>query len=801
MCIVRVVCLCLVAAITRRGKESAGSRPARDATMDDELSRMSDEDGGFPGSAVIEGGNLDSGSKTREIRSPAPKTRSLSDGGGTPTLSPSPQIFKSARPHSKDDIGIRDKERKESTDAVRGVPIPVVPSTPTRAGFPMRGLALQLPPRTTSPGPGQQSTATASAAGSGAAYITQAPLSPKLDHSHIYASPTTNILPRRSRGLDFSRAATSLHHSTLADQASPDSSPTIGSRAMNIPGRRNGEYGTMEQTTTSLWSMMGNQERERMHISSSLGSNAHMMSDSSSSSDDDDLMDEDMDEAYVTTPMAPKMGPSGTVHPMHSAPWLPGGSPAVNSLLSFQQRQRQRKQHRKKMRAPAGLGFGSPATTATTNMSNMSKSPPGNMAVPKDLGTSHARRESISWAANQLHISGSESDDNLNKQHDGVDSPSRPSVIRRPVTRRGNLLPKTKGFARIRAALAEESAPIETEVRREAEVVRQVLESDMELEPRPPVAAHHYPPVTPVTATLSSPNLATHDSFDEVGDDTMMVDSTAVPLNNGLGFTAGPPGATFKQQVLKNSKGKMFWDTFSESSITSSTNNSVPRTTPPPHPYLGPPRGSSSGISIEDINMDSPSASSNGTSQTPFLLPGGAGNLATTSSSGNGTPQPLASQGSGSGSGAITAAGGGNPSAPGPPTAAEITRRINSKRRRDDDFDPVSIKRRAVSPGMSVQNSPIMQSPLQRDLAPWGSRPSSVGGDTTTNFNMNTGAKSGSGAPSENGSGGTPGNTQPGAGGSNTTTNNRVIAIPSGKRIGFQGMVDTNDGITRLSIE
>ena len=110
-------------------------------------------------------------------------------------MSPSPQIFKSVRPQSKDDIGIRDKERKESTDSMRGVPIPAVPSTPTRAGFPMRGLALQLPPRTTSPGPTQQSTATAaSASGSGAAYITQAPLSPKLDHSHIYASPTTNIL-------------------------------------------------------------------------------------------------------------------------------------------------------------------------------------------------------------------------------------------------------------------------------------------------------------------------------------------------------------------------------------------------------------------------------------------------------------------------------------------------------------------------------------------------------------------------------------------------------------------------------
>ncbi|KAK3316415.1 hypothetical protein B0H66DRAFT_294129 [Apodospora peruviana] len=742
--------------------------------MDDELSRMSDGDGEYMESAVIDGAKIEELATTARrdnIRSPLTKTRSLSDGGGTPALSPSPHIFESssARPQSKDDIGIRDKDHME-----RGTP--PVPSTPTRAGFPIRGLALQLPRRDPT-SPAQQSTSSAS----GSSNIRDAPLSPKLDHSHIYASPT-NILPRRSRGLDFSRAATSLHHSTLANQASPDSSPTIGSRAMNIPGRRNGEYANAEQSTSSLWTVMGN--HERLHISSSLGSNNHMASSSSSSDDDDDLMDEDMDEAYVTTPQAPRMSTPSSAHPMHSAPWMPSGLLAVNSPLSFQQRQRQRKQPKKKLRTLLGLGFNSTAAAAN---SNMSKSPPGNM-VGKDMSNAHARRESISWAANQLHISGSESDENLKRQHDGVDSPSRPGVIRRAVTRRGSLLPKTKGFARIRAALAEESAPVETEVRREAEVVRQVLESDMNLEPRP----HTAHSVT--TTALSSPNLTSHDNLDEGSEDAMMVD--------GLGL-AGPTttSSTFNQQVIKNSKGKVFWDTFSESS-----NNSASRTTPPPPSYLNLPRGSSSGLSLEDINMDSPSASSNGTSsQNPFLFPiGGGGNATatTTSSSGNGTPQPHnASQGSGSGSGgggAVSGAAGG-----GPPSAAEITRRINSKRRRDDDFDPVSFKRRAVSPGMSVHNSPIMQSPLQRDMAPWGSRPGSVGGDTVAAAaaaaaaNSNNAMRPGSGAPSENGS------LSNGHQQQQQQQQNRVIAIPSGnlKRIGFQGMVDTNDGITRLSIE
>ncbi|KAK0704147.1 hypothetical protein B0T21DRAFT_455483 [Apiosordaria backusii] len=604
------------------------------------------------------------------FRSPLSKTRSLSDGGGTPKLSPSPYIVEANRRQSKDDIAIRDKD----TD-IAALRLP--PSTPVRAGFPMRGLSLQMPPTDPSSPAAQQQ----------AGYVKQAPLSPKLDHSHIYASPT-NILPRRSRGLDFSRAATSLHHSTLANQASPDSSPTIGSRAMNIPTRRNGDHG-VDHTPSSHWGVMGNQER--MQISSSVGSTNHVMSDSSSSSDEDDFMDEDMEEAYIMTPQASKTG-MGHMGVGSSAPWMPG-SPAVNNFLSFQQRQRQRKQSKKKMRGPLGLGFHSPAASGA-----ISKSPPNNLINSRDLP--HTRRESISWAANQLHISGNESDGQL----EGLDSPSRPSIVRRAVTRRGNLLPKTKGFARIRAALAEEGAPIETEFRREAEVVRQVRESDMDLEPRLP------PPISAATTALSSPNLDSQTHPDEMmPDDAMMIEgpaSNSNPNNNPLGLSP----ATFKQQVLKNSKRKIFWDTFSESS----SSNTAPRTTTPPPPSFVT-RASSSGLSLDDVNMDSPSSNGASQSQNPFVLP-----QTTTSSSGHGTPhQPPG--------GTI-------------PTAAEITRRINSKRRRgDDDFDPVSIKRRAVSPGMSAHGSPVMQSPLQRENAPWGSlslgpaitqgsRPGSVGG-------------------------------------------------------------------------
>ncbi|KAG5663371.1 hypothetical protein KAF25_001307 [Fusarium avenaceum] len=592
-------------------------------------------------------------------RSPLTKTRSMSDGGGTPSrLSPSPRIVEASRRTSKDDTSI---------------PTPQ-PVTPRRPNISSRGFSMQMPPREFTP-PAASS------------YVQPAPLSPKLDHSQIYASPT-NILPRRSRGLDFSRAATSLHHSTLAEQSSPDSSPTAGGRAMNIPSRRS-HYAGPEQTSTSLWSVMGNQEKT--HISSSLGSQA-IGSDSSSSSDDDELMDEDMDESYVTTPQVNKIGP--VLGPQGSGGTF--GSPAMSSLMSFQQRQRPRRQAKKKARGPLGLGFSG---------ASLSKSPPTN--------NSRARRESISWQANQLHISGADSDEARAMADVDGTGEGQHNVIRRVVTRRGNLLPKTKTFARIRAALMEESTPAESEFRRESEVVKQVRDCDMELEPRIPQPSTESTQTT--TTAPPSPSLVQQEGPSDVPEDDVMGD-VAMGLSS-----------SFKQQATKNSKGKTFWEKFPESSSTGGA-----RTTPPPVPFL--PRGSSSGIS-EDAAMDSPSV-------------GGAT-----------APQNGGSQ---------------------PPTAAEITRRINTKRRRDDDFDPVSFKRRAVSPGMSVHNSPVTQSPLQRDSMSWGSRPGSNGGD-----------KAGSSAPSEAGS--TPGNPS----GSSSSAGR----INSKGRVGFQGMIDTQDSIMRMSIE
>ena len=136
---------------------------------------------------------------------PAAKTRSLSDS--TPKLSPSPKIKEGSR-QSKDDHNIDTPSK-----------------TPNRrAGFLSR-LSLQLPPKdqlgTLSP----------------VSFASRVPLSPKTDTRNTYGSPA-KVLPRHSRGLDFARACTNLHHSTLAEQSSPDSSPTIVQKGMMIPPRK-----------------------------------------------------------------------------------------------------------------------------------------------------------------------------------------------------------------------------------------------------------------------------------------------------------------------------------------------------------------------------------------------------------------------------------------------------------------------------------------------------------------------------------------------------------------------------------
>lgn len=263
---------------------------------------------------------------------------------------------------------------------------------------------------------------------------------------------------------------------------------------------------------------------------------------------------------------------------------------------------------------------------------------------------------------------------------------------------------------------------MDTESKREAEVIRQVRESDTD--------------VAPAQRTEdSSPLLsAAPDSLDTLPEDG---------ISESTGQAKGLFGA-FSRQAFHNSVngGKDFWQKFDGQYRT------------PPPPIF--PRHSSSAIS-DDINMDSPTTTSSTPSTSLFSTSAPQPQERHSSTSRSSTPQP---------------------SVP-PPSAAEGIRKAN-KRRRDDDLDGYSIKRRAVSPGMSVQNSPILsQSPSQRDASLWGQATPKVARENSIN-----GHAAGERA-SSNGS---------------TTSTCPTIGQP-GKRVGLQGMTDTNDGLMKMSIE
>lgn len=341
-----------------------------------------------------------------------------------------------------------------------------------------------------------------------------------------------------------------------------------------------------------------------------------------------------------------------------------------------------------------------------------------------------SRRESLALGTDGLHLSsGNDSGDEAS----GAGA-TTPGVVRRAVTRRGNLLPKTKGFARIRAALLEEAAPVDTDVRREAETIRQVRErdnsvSDFELMTSTAASSPNLLPAVPEAAQI--------DFGKDLDSDT--------PSSRGH-------SASFAAHASRNGGGMEYWNRFDPSLRT-----------PPP------PAFTRQGSTISEINLESPfgdsiwrrpRARSSASDASEAFHPGGS-----------------------------TANGNNNANNS---TVTDDMHLKNFKRRREDDFDITAVKRRAVSPGMSTQNSPVLaNSPSGRDLNAWGKPPErshrkdmpSNGGDTANLVRASSGGSSGMSA--------TP-----------TGSVTPVSSLVSqGKKLGLQPMADTNDGLMKMSIE
>jgi hypothetical protein len=353
---------------------------------------------------------------TSNPRSPS-RNRSLSDA---PKLSPSPAFREPSR-LSKDDSSIAN------------------PVTPRRPNFHVRGLSLQMPARDVS--------------GTGASGILppRIPLSPKLDSSQIYgASPS--MLPRRSRGLDYTRACTNLHHSTLAE-SSPDASPTIGGRGIQIPQRRsmgNTVLDSPSNVSGSLWSMMPGGDRATLSSSVSSVNMLDSGSDSTGSSDDE-AMDRDNDDPMLSTPQVIKLASNFITGPTHS----PGGewmrsqfSPAAASFMSHQRARLRKGRSRHSSSSLSGQSAKpSPGPLSPPLMKSIESTNGGYFSHNLTRNQVQSRRESLSLGTNELHLS--DSDDGEMKGAGTIDqalsggtpNADRPAgVIRRPVTRRGNLL-------------------------------------------------------------------------------------------------------------------------------------------------------------------------------------------------------------------------------------------------------------------------------------------------------------------------------------------------------------------------
>lgn len=158
--------------------------------------------------------------------------------------------------------------------------------------------------------------------------------------------------------------------------------------------------------------------------------------DSSTSSDEGDPMDpDDNDDPMLMTPQAMKSsnmpfgGPApGSSSSAWSNMFSPGGLPTFMSI----QRARLRKGRSRKSSSSAS-GHSSMASPGPASPPNGKSE--GYFTRDSLSRKSGSRRESLSLFTNDLHISsGNDSGD------EAVIMPQTPGVVRRPVTRRGNLL-------------------------------------------------------------------------------------------------------------------------------------------------------------------------------------------------------------------------------------------------------------------------------------------------------------------------------------------------------------------------
>lgn len=167
--------------------------------------------------------------------------------------------------------------------------------------------------------------------------------------------------------------------------------------------------------------------------------------DSSSSSDEIDPMDpDDNDDPMLMTPQVMKSSSNsislpfgGPTVPSPGGGWPSVLSPAGQSFMSIQRARLRRGRSRKSSSSASGhSSMASPGPASPPASKGVDGSGGGYFAREAVMRKARSRRESLSLHTNDLHISsGNDSGDEA-----AAPAPSTPGVVRRAVTRRGNLL-------------------------------------------------------------------------------------------------------------------------------------------------------------------------------------------------------------------------------------------------------------------------------------------------------------------------------------------------------------------------
>ncbi|KAF8474931.1 hypothetical protein BDZ91DRAFT_712023 [Kalaharituber pfeilii] len=363
----------------------------------------------------------------------------------------------------------------------------------------------------------------------------------------IYGIPPPPIGHPRPFGalIEIIDIGTSLHHSTLAEKSSPDSSPQPGGGA----GAGIGGGNQQQQQYANFHS--GYNYNSAFPPSSSASVDGSTAGDNDTSTDEDDELDLDLMASSTTQTPISSLGSNSMFRQpnfMDISPSLMNSNHAVQAVALMRN---PKSRHRLK----PSRNSSSSASASNSSLASPSPTTPPTMGGPMGNGYfgRPSGRDSLSQAIRDTFtlsggLAGSTKSDDDRKE----EGPESNDPIKRVVTRRGNLLPKTKNFQRIKAALQEELSPLDIEVKREAEVTRQLREEDDSRTIKNSILPGQ---LLPIQQTLEPEELD-----DTTGEDESMgggseigvsrKNSTGGASTTGIGIDMGPMGFNKRAQMF-----------------------------------------------------------------------------------------------------------------------------------------------------------------------------------------------------------------------------------------------------------